>query len=228
MPPTPSTSPALNSVTSSISFSVEQAGEVLGGDRLGEGAVERRRVDELGAVADAALAQVPVGEEGELERRDRALDRHVDEVHDEAAAVEALERPSQRLGAFRVVEGEHALVPAGTGQALGLLGLQAHAGGDHEHVVGEHGAVVEQHLVALGLDLVDLVLMEDDAVVAAGAGAGRTISLELREPERHEEQAGLVDVAVVAVDDVDLGLVRRRSGGAAGWRSSCRRSRRRG
>ena len=65
---------------------------MLGGDRLREGAVERRRVDELGAVADAALAQVPVGEEGELERRDRALDRHVDEVHDEPAAVEALER----------------------------------------------------------------------------------------------------------------------------------------
>ena len=70
----------------------EQARQVLGGDRLGEGAVERGRVDELGAVADAALAQVPVGEEGELERRDRALDRHVDQVHDQPAAVEALER----------------------------------------------------------------------------------------------------------------------------------------
>ena len=70
----------------------EQAGQMLGGDRLREGAVERCRVDELGAVADPALAQVPVGEEGELERRDRALDRHVDEVHDQAAAVEALER----------------------------------------------------------------------------------------------------------------------------------------
>ena len=49
-------------------------------------------VDELDAVADAALAQVPVGEERELERRDRALDRHVDEVDDQPAAVEALER----------------------------------------------------------------------------------------------------------------------------------------
>ena len=31
--------------------------------------------------------------------------------------------------------------------------------------------------------------------------------VELGEPEGHEEEAGLVDVAVVAVDDVDLGLV---------------------
>ena len=60
----------------------EQASQMFGGDRLRETAVERCRVDELGAVADSALAQVPVGEEGELERRDRALDRHVDEVHD--------------------------------------------------------------------------------------------------------------------------------------------------
>ena len=60
-----------------------------GGDRLGEGAVERRDVGDLDGVADAALAQVPVGQEAELERRDRALDRHVDRVDDEPAAVEA-------------------------------------------------------------------------------------------------------------------------------------------
>ena len=91
MPPTPSTSPALNSVTSSMSFSASSPAEVLGRDRLREGAVERRRVDELDAVPDAALAEVPVGEERELERCDRALDRHVDEVDDQPSSVEALE-----------------------------------------------------------------------------------------------------------------------------------------
>ena len=152
MPPTPSTSPALNSVTSSISFSREQPGQLLRGDRLRERAVERRRVDELDAVADAALAEVPVGEERELERRDRALDRHVDEVDDEAAAVEALERRAQRRRAVRRVEGEDALVPARAGQALGLLGLQPRAGGDDEHVVGEDVAVVEHDLVPVEPD----------------------------------------------------------------------------
>ena len=142
----------------------EQVGQVLGGDRLGEAAVERRREHELAACADSALAQVPVGEEGELDRRDRALDRHVGDVHDQPAAVEALERALQRRGARQVVEGEDALVPAGAGHALGLLRLKPHAAGDDEHVVGEHGAVVEQHLVALDPDLVDLVLVEDDAV----------------------------------------------------------------
>ena len=36
---------------------------------------------------------------------------------------------------------------------------------------------------------------------------GRTSSSTLRQPERHEEQAGLVDVPVVAVNDMDLRLV---------------------
>ena len=61
----------------------EQPGKSLGRDRLREGAVERRRVHELDLVANLALAEVPVGEEGELERCDRALDGHVHEVHDE-------------------------------------------------------------------------------------------------------------------------------------------------
>src|SRR6266699_3313696 len=101
---------------------------MFGGDRLRESAVERRRVDELGAAADAALAQVPIGEKGELERRDRTLDRHVDQVHDQAATVEALERTPERLGALGAVKGEDTLVPAGSRQPLGLLRLQAHTG----------------------------------------------------------------------------------------------------
>ena len=81
---------------------------MLGGDGLRERPVERRDVDELDPVADAALAEVPVGEEGELERRDRALDRHVDEVDDQAAAVEALERAASAAAPSGVVEGEDA------------------------------------------------------------------------------------------------------------------------
>ena len=95
----------------------------------------------------------------------------------------------------------------GAGQALGLLGLQAHAGRDDEHVVGEHGSVVEQHLVALGPDFFDLVLMEDDAASQLAPARPHDL-VHVREPERDEEQARLVDVPVVAVDDVDLGLVR--------------------
>ena len=98
------------------------------------------------------------------------------------------------------------LVPAGAGEALGLLRLQTRAGGDDEHVVGEDGAVVEQDLVALDADRVDLSLVEDDAV--SQLPFARPDDLVQRgEPEGDEEQARLVDVAVVAVDDVDLGLV---------------------
>jgi hypothetical protein len=62
------------------------------------------------------------------------------------------------------VKGEDALVPAGTGQALGLLRLQAHAARDDQHVVRQHSPVVEQQLVALDPDFFDLVLVEADAV----------------------------------------------------------------
>jgi hypothetical protein len=58
------------------------------------------------SVADAALVEVPVGEEAELERRDRALDRHVDDVDDEPPAVEVLERLLERAAPSSVVEGE--------------------------------------------------------------------------------------------------------------------------
>ena len=78
-------------------LSAEHARRARGGDRLGERPVERRDVGQLDPVADAALAEVPVGEEAELERRDRALDRHVDHVHDEPAAVEG--RPARAASA---------------------------------------------------------------------------------------------------------------------------------
>ena len=84
--------------------------------------------------------------------------------------------------------------------------MQAHAARDDQHVVGEHRPVVEQHLVALDPDLFDLVLVEDDAVAQLAPPRPHDLSY-LRESEGHEEQAGLVDVLVVAVDDVDLGLV---------------------
>jgi hypothetical protein len=67
----------------------EQVGEMGGGDGLGEGAIERGDVGELDGVADAALAEVPVGQEAELQRSDRALDRHVDRVDDQPACFEA-------------------------------------------------------------------------------------------------------------------------------------------
>ena len=184
----------------------EQAAEMLGGDRLREGAVERRHVDELGLAAELPLTQVPVGQEGELERSDRALDRHVDEVDDQPAAVEAVEGLPELTGSLGAVEGEGPVVPAGPGEALGLLGLKPAAGCDDQDVVGEHGPIVEEDLVALDPDLRDLVLMEDDAVVELPAAWPHDL-VELREPEWHEEQAGLVDVPVILVDDVDLGLV---------------------
>src|SRR6266540_3878542 len=57
----------------------------------GERAVQRRRVHEVHAVADAAAREVVVGEEEELEGSDRALDRHLDDVDDEAASGKARE-----------------------------------------------------------------------------------------------------------------------------------------
>ena len=112
----------------------------------------------------------------------------------------------QCLRTCRLVEGEDAFVPASSRHPFGLLGLQTHAGGHDEHVVREDSAVVEQHLVALDPDLRDLVLMEDDAVAQLAPTRSHDL-VHVREAERNEEQPRLVDVAVVAVDDVDLSLV---------------------
>ena len=108
--------------------------------------------------------------------------------------------------AVRCVEREDTLVPARPGKPLCFLGLKPRAAGDDEDVVGKNRAVVEQNLVPLDPDLDDLVLVEGD--VAAQLPVARAHDLVgLREPEGHEEQAGLVDVRIVSVDDVDFGLV---------------------
>ena len=109
--------------------------------------VERRGIGQLDPVADASFAKVPVGEEGELERCERALDRHVDEVHDETTAVEPLEPVTQRLGTGQRVEGECALVPSGPRQPRRLLRAEPRARRDDEHVVGEELPAREPYLL---------------------------------------------------------------------------------
>ena len=81
---------------------LEHPAELAGGDRLREGSVEWRRVGDLHLVAHAALGEVPISQEAELERRDGALDRHVDDVDDEPAAVEGRERGTERARRPRV------------------------------------------------------------------------------------------------------------------------------
>ena len=179
---------------------------MLGGDRLGERAVERGDVGDLDLVADAALGEVPVGQEAELERRDRALDRHVDHVDDEPATVERRQRGAERGRPFGRVEGEDVLHPSRTGETLGLLGHQPGAGGDDKHVVAERAAVGEVHLVGSDVDPVDGGLDEADAIAQLPFSRPHDV-LAVGQPERHEQQPRLVDVAVVLVDHGDLGLV---------------------
>ena len=138
---------------------------MLRGDRLGEAAVERRREDDLGAVADAALAQVPVRQECELDRCDRALDRHVDDIHDERAALERGQCLGKRVRTFGGVEGEDVLHPARTGETLGLLRGEPCAGRDDQDVVGENRAVGEMDAVVVERHVVDVALVERDSRV---------------------------------------------------------------
>ncbi len=74
---------------------VEHAAQLAVADGLGERAVQRGDEGHLDPVADPALAEVPVGQEAELDRGDRALDRHVDDVHRDPAAVEPRQRVPQ-------------------------------------------------------------------------------------------------------------------------------------
>jgi hypothetical protein len=69
---------------------------VLCGDRLGEGPVERRHVDEIDLISHPALGEERVGEEHELQRGDGTLDRHLDDVQNEPPARPGVERCCQR------------------------------------------------------------------------------------------------------------------------------------
>ncbi len=205
LPAAPSTWPVANSGSIRISLALEHAAEVLGGDRLGEGGVERGRVDDLDPVAEAALAQEPVGEEGELERGDRAFDRHVDRVDDQPAGAEVAQRLLQRHRVVNRVEGVDGLVPARPQQPLGLLAQQRRAAGDHQRVVLDALAAGEVDGVRRRLDPLDLGLAKLDPLVQLGAARAGD-PLRPLQPERHEQQPRLVDVLVVAVDDDDLRL----------------------
>ena len=184
---------------------LQHSAQLRGGHRFGERAVERGHVGELDAVADAPLGEVPVGEEAELEWRDRALDRHVDHVHDDAAAVEVGQCPFQRGGTLEAVEGEHLVHPSGTGQTLGFVGDEHGTSRDHEHVVAEDGAVGEVHLIAVEVDVVDGRDPVGDVAVELVATRPDDV-FGMGQPERHEQQRRLVDVAVVLVDHRDLEL----------------------
>ena len=142
--------------------------------------------------------------------------------------VEVLERAVQRGRALRLVEGEDALVPAGAGQALGLLGLQPRAGRDHEHVVAAAPCPSSSTTSSRSSAPPRPPARGRRCRRRSCRRAAAHDLVDVGEPERDEEQPGLVDVAVVAVDDVDLGLVGGRSAGGGGWRSSSRRCRRRG
>ncbi len=187
---------------------LEHPAEVLGGDRLGEGARQRCHVDELDPVAQAVLAQPRLGEEGELQRSDRALDRHVGDVHDQAAVVERRQRVGQGLGAVEAVEVEDALAPLAPQHAGGLVRPGRRAGRDDEEVVVQGPSVGEVHGIVVGVDPVDLAEHELDALwhelVSRPADLRGVVG-----PERQEQVARLVGMHVVTVDDGDLPLLAR-------------------
>jgi hypothetical protein len=154
-------------------------------------------------VADVALAQIPVGEERELERRRRTLDRHVDHRHHQPAGVKALTRVVQGGRALKRVEVEDPLTPPRARHTVSLTRQQRRAAGDHQHVVAERLPAGQVHGVLGGLDPVDLGEPELDPVPQVLA-ARADDSVGLLHPERDQQLTGLIDVAVIAVDHDDL------------------------
>ena len=95
------------------------------------------------------------------------------------------------------------LAPARAGRALGLLGHQARARGHDQRVVGERLAAGEVDRPGLDVDAVDPADHVVDAVVQLRAARAHEV-LGAGHAEGDEEEARLVDVAVVLVDDGDL------------------------
>ncbi len=143
MPPTPSISPALNSVTSSISFSASRyvrCSEAIGLVKQPSSGVAsttslRARMPRSRRYQSARNAN-SIGATGHLIGMSAMFTTSRPPSKRSSA-------PRKRLGAVRLVEGEDALVPAGAGHAFGLLRQQPYAARDDEYVVREHGSVPE-------------------------------------------------------------------------------------
>ena len=185
---------------------LQDVAQVLGRDGLGEGARKRRGVDQLDPVAHALLVEEPVGQHQELQRRDRALDRVLDDVDDQPAALPGAQMLGQRHGAFDGVEVEDRLVPLVLLQAGRLFGLRLRAGGDHQEVVVEDPAIGELHAVVVGLDDLDRRHDHLDARRDEVALGLHHIVLAVH-PERDEQETGLIVVRLVLIDDGHLPFV---------------------
>ena len=133
----------------------QQRGERRRCDWLGERAVQGRGVSDLDLVADAAIGEVPVGEEAELERSNWALDGHVDDVDHELAAFEVGQGRLECSRTRQVVEREHLLVPARPSQAFGLVERQLRSGSDHQHVVRNLSVAGQHHQVLFAVHVID-------------------------------------------------------------------------
>ena len=154
----------------------------------------------------SSLAEVPVGEEAELQRCHGALDGHVDDADHEPTPVEPLEGIVQGDGSLGRVEGEHLLHPARAGKPFGLLRYQGCAGSDDEDVVVEPRPVTEPHSLGFEVDVVHgCSAVADVAMELAPAGAGDLV--EVRQAEGHEQEARLVDVGIVLIHHDDLDVV---------------------
>ena len=177
------------------------------GARLGKRAGQRRRIGDLDLVAQALLVEKPVGQEEELQRCNRALDGHLDDVEHDAAALPGAQMLVEGVGAVDGVEVEDRLAPLVLGQARGLLRHDARAGGDDQEVVGQNSPfLLEQHPVVVWLDHVDF---GDDQLHAARhrVTAGPHHVVLAVDPERDKQEAGLVVVDLRLIHDRDLPFV---------------------
>jgi hypothetical protein len=154
-------------------------------------------------VAQTAVAEERLGQERELQRRDRALDRHVDDVHHEPSTLEAIERVGQRGGAVDGVEVEDAPPPPRVPAVRRLVGSRRRPGRDDQVVVGQAGPVREHdHL----LDRVYPLDVAEHEVDAVGENRPRRLDQVLWPvgSEWDEQQPRLVEMLVGLVDDGDL------------------------
>ena len=186
-------------------FVSEQVPEFLRGLGFGEGPGKWRHVGDLHLVTHAAFLEEAVGEKGELEWGDRALDRHLGDLHDQLAALPGCQLFAECRRTFEGVKVVDALAPFAAEHALGLFRSDARTRGDDEQVVADVAPVFQGHLVVMGIDALDLRDLEIDPLRHEGP-LGFDDVLLLVVTEGIEEKPGLVVVTVVPVEHRDAPL----------------------
>jgi len=176
--------------------------------RLGKGARQRGGIHNLHLVADPALGEVPVRQEGEFQRRHRAFNWHFCDVNHQPPALKFRHELAQRRSAFKGVKIEDILPPARAQQAFNFTWADVRTRSNRQVIIVDHPLALSQRDPVL-VWLNQFNIREHKFNLARQVFLfGLNGILRFINPKGDEQEPGLIIMCLVAVHHNDLPLFR--------------------